>query len=245
MLAMAVANLGSHLQMAGMLESLGDSRRFMLILVLLLIAWVAGRVLPFFTRNVIAGFVPVTRVWVERLSFGALIAIGALQLAEQAMPSAVQAALWILFGLLQLVRLGGWFDRRVLTMPVLWVLHLGYAWLALGAVLNGVAGFGLFPANLALHALTMGAVGTFTLGMMARVARGHTGRAIAVGARTTMAFVLFNLGVMVRVLAPFLMPGLYARWIELSAGLWLIAFALFLVDHAGMLLRPRLDGKPG
>jgi uncharacterized protein involved in response to NO len=241
---MALVCLQSHLQMLGMLDALGDARRVMLDLVLLVIVLVAGRVLPFFTRNVIPGFEPVRRGWVEA---AAIALIAAVTLAELValLPAALSATLWLAFAAVQFVRLAGWFDRRVLRIPVLWILHAGYAWLAVGAALNGVALLGLFPPSAAVHALTIGVVGVFTLGMMARVARGHTGRPINVAPSTTLAFVLVNLAVALRVFGPAWFGAHYALWIDLSAGLWVLAFALFAWRYVPLLLRPRVDGRPG
>ncbi len=242
--AMSLANLLSHLQLLGMATGFGDAGRVMLDLVLLLIVLVAGRVLPFFTRNVIPGFEPVTRKWVEQMSFLGIVLIATLE-ALQVLPMPVLGSMWLLFGVLQIWRLGGWFDRRALGMPVLWILHAGYAWLCLGALLRGAALLGLFPETAALHALTAGAVGVFTLGMMARVSRGHTGRDIAVSRVTAIAFVIVNAAVVVRVFAPVVVADRYALWLDLSGGLWAFAFALFAMSFAPMLLRTRADGRPG
>ncbi len=244
LVAMALAGLASQLQLRGMLDVVGDPRRAMLVLVLLLIALVGGRVLPFFTANVIAGFAPLTRRWVEVGTFAGLCALVVLDPFVPA-AGALAAALWIAVGALQLLRLAGWFERRVLTMPVLWVLHAGYAWFAVGALLRGLAGLGHIPAASATHALTVGAIGVFTLGMMARVARGHTGRPIQVSRITAGAFVLVNVAAAVRVFGPLAWPPGYALWLDLSAGLWIAAFALFVLRYAPLLLRPRIDGRPG
>jgi uncharacterized protein involved in response to NO len=153
--------------------------------------------------------------------------------------------LWLLFAVLQLLRLTGWFDRRVAKIPVLWVLHAGYAWLTLGSMLYGLSLFGLFPPSAALHALTVGAIGVFTLGMMARVTLGHTGRSIDVSLLIVGSFLLLNIGVMVRVFGPAAWPEQYAVWVDASAGLWVLAFSLFAYQYVPLLLRPRVDGKPG
>jgi uncharacterized protein involved in response to NO len=241
---MALANLLSHMQMTGLESAFGDARRVMLDLVLLLIVLVAGRVLPFFTRNVVPGFQPVSRPWVEK---GSMLLIGLIGFADlfPLLPLPFTAVLWLLFAVLQLLRLTGWFDRRVAKIPVLWVLHAGYAWLTLGSMLYGLSLFGLFPPSAALHALTVGAIGVFTLGMMARVTLGHTGRSIDVSLLIVGSFLLLNIGVMVRVFGPAAWPEQYAVWVDASAGLWVLAFSLFAYQYVPLLLRPRVDGKPG
>lgn len=242
--AMALANLLSHLQLLDVVSSLGDMRRVMLDLVLLIIALVAGRVMPFFTQNVLPGFQSTQRPWVERLTMALLV----LLVIAQAVPvfaGVPTGLLWLVFAGSQAVRMAGWFERRIFTIPVLWVLHVGYAWLVLGATLSGLAELGLFAPASALHALTAGAVGVFTMGMMARVARGHSGRNIDVTRVMTAAFVVMNLAALIRVFGTAWASDAYARWVDLSATLWVVGFALFVWQYAPMLLRPRVDGKPG
>ncbi|HPQ25800.1 MAG TPA: NnrS family protein [Gammaproteobacteria bacterium] len=242
--AMALANLLSHLQLLDVVSGLGDMRRVMLDLILLIIALVAGRVMPFFTQNVLPGFQSTQRPWVERLTMVLLV----LLVIAQAIPASAgvpTGLLWLAFAGSQAVRMAGWFERRIFTIPVLWVLHVGYAWLVLGAVLSGIAELGLFAPASALHALTAGAVGVFTMGMMARVARGHSGRSIDVTRVMTAAFVVMNLAALIRVFGTAWGSATYARWVDLSALLWIVGFALFVWQYASILLRPRVDGKPG
>lgn len=143
------------------------------------------------------------------------------------------------------MRLAGWTERRVWRSPVLWVLHAGYAWLILGAFLEGIAQLGLFPPASALHALGVGAIGVFTLGMMARVTRGHTGRSIDVGRPMAAGFTVLNVAALVRVFGPAWQASAHGLWVDLSGILWLVAFALFAVRYGPRLLRPRIDGRPG
>ncbi len=244
LLAMAAANLLSHLRLLGVELPVGDARRVMVDLILLLIVLMAGRVLPFFARTALPGFVPVQRAWVEKATF---LTLGVLILGDllPVLPASGFALLWLAFAVLQAFRFGAWFDRRVFAAPVLWVLYSAYAWLVVGAMLNGLAMLRLFAPTLALHALTVGAIGVFTLGMMARVALGHTGRPIAVARSIALAFVLGNLAAALRVFGPVLLPDAYASWVESSAALWVAAFVLFAWRYAPILLRARIDGQPG
>lgn len=244
LLLMGLANLLSHLQLLGVVDGIGDMRRVMLELVLALIALVGGRVMPFFTQNVLSGFRPTRRPWVEHLTTLGLVLI-IFSEATALLPPTWSALLWLAFAVTQGIRLAGWFDRRAFSIPVLWVLHLGYAWVVLGALLMGLAGFGLFPSMSALHGLTVGGVGVFTLGMMARVARGHTGRPIDVTAPVTVAFVAMNLAALIRVFGSGWFAAGHAHWLDLSALLWVLGFALFAWHYAPILLRPRVDGRPG
>lgn len=106
----------------------------------------------------------------ERLTFGlALLWVAADSSTQLGLPVAVPTAVLALsLALVQGLRLAGWHDRRVWGIPLLAVLYSGYLWLILGLTLNGLAHLGLLQPFPALHALTIGAIGIFTLGMMAR-----------------------------------------------------------------------------
>ena len=118
LLLMGLANLLSHLQLLDVVSGVGDMRRVMLDLVLGLIALVGGRVMPFFTRNVLPGFVPAQRRWVERLTLATLILIVLVDTLPW-LPVWIAAVVWFAFAVVHAVRLAGWFDRRVFTIPVL------------------------------------------------------------------------------------------------------------------------------
>ena len=82
---------------------------------------------------------------------------------------------------LHATRLALWAPWKTRGRPILWILHLSYAWIVVHLVLRGLAAFDLAPAALATHALTVGAIGGLTLGMMTRTARGHTARPLTAG----------------------------------------------------------------
>ena len=111
--------------------------------------------------------------------------------------------------------------------------------------LRGFAGFDLAPPGLATHALTVGAIGGLTIGMMTRTARGHTARPLKAGRAEIAAYLLVQGAAIARVLLPLALPSAYAAAIGLSAALWSAAFAVFVVAYFPILTRPRLDGQPG
>ncbi len=241
---MTVASLLVHLQALGLAAGTGPKgERLMLDLVLLTLLVVAGRIMPFFTQGAIAGVKPVTRPLVERLTFGLAIALLGVDLIQPLGPTA--GAIALALAAVQAVRLMGWHDKRVWSLPLMAVLYAGYIWLIAGYALTGLAGFGAVSSSPALHALTVGAVGVFTLGMMARVTLGHTGRQLRSSVLTNAAFLLLNAAALVRVLLPLVMPQAYPIWLDLSGTLWVLAFGLFLWVHAPMLVSPRADGRPG
>ncbi|WJW75451.1 NnrS family protein [Thiohalobacter sp. IOR34] len=241
---MILANVYIHLDALGWVEGLArQGQQLMLFMVLFLLMTIGGRVLPFFTEAAIPGAEAARRPAVEKATVGLALA---LVLAQAGYPEPrLIGVIATLLGLVQLVRLWGWFDRRALGIPVLWVLHSGYLWLGVGFLLLGAAGFGRFAPNLALHALTVGAIGVFTLGMMARVSLGHTGRMMQTAPAVNLGFVLLNLAALLRVFGPLLVSESYNLWVNLAGGLWLLAFALFVWVYTPILLRARVDGRPG
>jgi uncharacterized protein involved in response to NO len=98
---------------------------------------------------------------------------------------------------------------------------------------------------LATHALTVGAIGGITLGMMTRTARGHTARPLIAGRAEVGAYALVHLSAFVRVLLPLALPSAYLTTVGVSAILWGLAFLVFTIAYVPILFRPRLDGKPG
>jgi uncharacterized protein involved in response to NO len=126
------------------------------------------------------------------------------------------------------VRLCRWRGLATLEEPLLFVLHVAYAWLPIGYALTGCAVFGWqVPPGAALHALTMGATGAMVLAVTTRVALAHTGRALHASRLTVIGYCVFNLAVIVRVLGP-LLPLDYLTVIDSSALGWMASFALFI-----------------
>lgn len=242
--AMTLASALVHAQALGLIEN-GATRgnRLMLDLILLTLLLVAGRVMPFFTERAVAGAKPIVRPWVEQLTF---VLAAVLLAANLAAPGSLgSGAIALGLGAVQAIRLAGWHHPGAWRIPILAVLYAGYLWLIAGYLLGGLAGLGLLPAFPALHALTAGAIAVMTLGMMARVTLGHTGREMRSSALTNLAFVLVNAAALARVVTPLVLPAAYGATLMVSGALWILAFGLFLWVHAPMLVRPRVDGSPG
>lgn len=254
--AMTLAALLVHLEALGL--SSGTARagdRLMLDLAVLTLLVVAGRVMPFFTERGVPGARARVRRSVEVLTFTLAPALALAHLLAALFGSwavswagpaaALAAALAAGLALVQVLRYLGWHDSRAWRNPMLAVLHAGYLWLIAGLALDALAGLGWLAPFPALHALTAGAFGVFTLGMMARVTLGHTGREMRSSPATSVAFVLVNAAALARVVPPLLAPAGYGAWLVLSGLLWMLAFAVFLWVYGPMLLRPRVDGRPG
>ena len=113
-------------------------------------------------------------------------------------PSAALAA-----GIALALRLSRWRGLRTVPEPLLVILHVGYGWLALGLLLLGLNGLSdMLPATAALHALTVGAVGTITRAVMIRASLGHTGRPLSAGPVTKAIYALITIAALLRILSP-------------------------------------------
>ncbi len=210
--------------------------------VLFVMTVVAGRVVPMFTNNAVAGAGARRIAWLEKAALGAILALIALDALELVLPAAAVA---LAAAAAHAARLALWSPHRTLRKPIVWILHVSYAWIVVHLLLRGLGGFGLVPIALATHALTVGAIGGLTLGMMTRTARGHTARPLVAGAAETAAYLLVQLAAVARVLVPLAFPGAYLGATIASALFWFVAFATFTVAYVPILSRPRLDGQPG
>jgi uncharacterized protein involved in response to NO len=220
-----------------------SAHRAALDLILLIILLVTARVIPMFTRNATQGSGIRAMPAFER---AAGVALGLLLLADTlAWPESVSASCAALAGVFSLLRMRHWGTAHSLRDPLLWVLHVGALWLPLGLLLRAAAAYWpTIPQSSSLHSLTAGAIGTLTLGMMARVSLGHTGRALRAPGSVAVAFMLVVAAGLVRVLGPFLPAVWYMNALVVSATLWSSAFLTFLLVYVKVLTGPRLSGVP-
>ena len=244
LVAIALAQLAFHvsqLRDVPLPEDFGI--RVGLDLVLFIVTVMGGRVIPMFTNNGIPGCSAVRHPGLERVVLGSTLAVLALDVVG--LDGATLDAVLAVCAIAQLGRLALWQPWRTLRVPLVWILHAAYLWIPMHLALRLVANFDLAPGVLATHALTIGAIGGLTLGMMVRTARGHTARPLRADRYETTAFVLVMLACVLRVLGPIVVPSQYVASVIASAVAWSLAFALYAVRYAIVLTRPRLDGKPG
>lgn len=245
LLLLALANLTFHLAAAGRLPIQDITPvRAALYLVLLIVMIMAGRVTPSFTQNAI----PSARIRRNRTLDLVAIGVAAAALAAKlaGIPAWIAGPLCLIAAALHAARLWMWDPWCTRYQPILWILHLSYAWIALGLLLMGLALLGApVPAVLADHALGIGAVGGMIIGMITRTARGHTGRPLRAGTAEIVAYVLVHLAAAARVLLPLLWPDGYRFALSASGALWSAAFLLYLLVYVPFLIAPRPDGRPG
>jgi uncharacterized protein involved in response to NO len=244
MLLLGAAALAFHLSHLGVLSwPARASLQVGLDVVLFVLAVMGGRVIPMFTSNGIPGVHAARHPVVEKLALGSVLALLAADVLQ--LPTAAGAALALGAAVAHAARLRLWQPWRTLRTPLVWVLHLAYLWIVVHLLLRGLAALGLVGDLLAVHALTIGAIGGMTVGMMTRTARGHTGRPLVADGFEVACYVLVALAAAIRVFGGMLLPGAYVATVVVSGLCWSAAFALYAVRYWPVLSRPRLDGKPG
>ena len=233
---LACANIAFHL---GALAPEAVGQRAALGAIALLIGLIGGRVTPSFTRNWLMQRAPgPLPAPADRADMAALILTALAAAAWVAIPDApLSGALLTASGVAALARLARWQGLRTLAEPLVWILHLGYAWLGVGLMLMGLTILApdMFPRTAGVHALTAGAVGVMTLAMMTRATRGHSGRPRTADGWTLAIYLLINAAAVVRVWAGFGGPGSQVL-LATSGVLWSAAFGGFALAYGPMLL---------
>jgi uncharacterized protein involved in response to NO len=235
-----LGNLLVHLEALGLAETAAFGNQLGIATLLMLISLVGGRIIPSFTRNWLAKNRPDIRApapftWFDRIVM-ALTAVALV--AWLLLPGAiVTSAVCLAAGLAQWARLVRWRGLATLREPLLWVLHLGYGWLGLGFCLLGWNGL---PPFVALHALTVGAIGTMTLAVMTRATLGHTGRPLTAGPGTTAIYGLVTVAALCRLVAPFVGEH-YLMMLWLAGCAWSAAFGLFAILYLRPFVLPRVS----
>ncbi len=241
---MFAANAMAHLERLGFTaDSASAGHLLALDTYILLITVIGGRVAPAFTRNLLrrdGDDDPLPpRPWLDRFSILSVVAVLA---AGQFVPNGTLPGwLAVAAALINGLRLAGWQGWRLLDQPIAWILHAGYGWMVVGLAFKGAALLGdSIDETTALHLLTIGAIGSMTLGIMTRAGLGHTGRVLRVTPAITFAYLAVSAAAVIRVGGPLWLPEYYNA-VLLSAGVsWCVAFAVFSWVYWPILTRPRV-----
>lgn len=237
-----------HVSFMG-LEATGTyARRLATDVAAIMMVIVGGRITPSFTRNWLKGQGKADTVHTDPVLEKVAIILAFLLLPLHALGAWewLTGLTALLAGVAVLARLARWSGLSTLGEPILFVLHLGYAWVGTAFLLEaGSLLFDWLPYTTAWHAMTAGAVGTLTLAVMTRATLGHTGRPIAANALTMACYTLVTMAAVVRVFGPLLKPEGYASLVIAAGVLWSLAFLCYLAAFWRPLTRARADGKPG
>lgn len=241
-----LANLCFYLGVSGVLEQgivwgLYSGLYFLLALVFSM----ARRVLPFFIERGVGYPVQLkNRAWIDRSSLYVFFLFWVADVIWRNVP--VTTALAAVLFVMHTMRLTGWYSKGIWNKPLLWVVYVGYGGATFGFLLKALTPFTSVAPTLALHAFALGGIGMITVGMMARIALGHTGRDIQHHSRwLAPMFMSLIAACVARVLLPMIAPAQYLWWMALAQAAWLVAFGLFVWVYAPILVKPRADGMPG
>ncbi|WP_259780211.1 NnrS family protein [Aestuariispira ectoiniformans] len=210
-------------------------------IVLILIALVAGRIVPAFTRNWLqrkgrAIDIPVmTRL--DKLAVLSLVLVLAVDMFSLSGPVAL--AVTGIAAVLHSIRVCRWQGHRSLSDSLLWVLHLGYVLLVLALWLKHLALWDdAIPEVAWIHAAGIGAAAVMILAVMSRAGLGHTGRALAAPLGMGLSYAAIGIATLARVSADFGFLDMYQTWLVVAAVGWISGFGIFLLRFGPMLIRP-------
>jgi uncharacterized protein involved in response to NO len=233
----ALLNLAIHLEIHGLAHGAGmPALQGTVYLVVLLLVFMGGRVIPYFTSRRLPDLRVRQWPWLDGTTLVVTLAVlpGFLWLGKDP----ILAPLLLAAAMLNLLRLLAWRPWGAWRVPLLWVLHVSYLWLPIGFALHGAHLLGApVPWSSGVHALMVGALGGLTVGMMARVSLGHTGRPLEAHPVITLSFALVALAALARLAMTFFPVS---AWLLIaSAMFWAAAFAIFATYYTPILLTPR------
>ena len=244
-----VANIEMYLAKLGLVNmTVSQAAYASVILMAVLMSVMAGRVVPMFTANGTKTAKVLPLPWLEKLATGSLALITALLLLQPlfTVPAFVFGSLFLLSGGCQAIRWFRWKPWITLGVPLLWSIHGAMFFIWVGLFTVGMSYFMVVPFVSHLwHLITVGGMGGLILAMISRVSLGHTGRKLQPPKAMFWGLLSIFIAAIIRVIGPIFWMQYYITFINLSIVFWLIAFGLFAYHYAPMLIKPRVDGRPG
>jgi len=242
-----LANIAFHASVLGWIKLSTIAPIQAAILIITVIESVIGaRVIPMFTTNGAPGTTPIVNAKRDHIALGITVAACLAWMGN--LPAQLIAAMAFAAACAILVRVSGWKLLRTTHVPLLWILHLSYGWIAIGFFLLALAALNIVPASAAFHALTVGAMAGLILGMITRTTLGHTGRKLATGKTEFVMYLLIQLGAIARVLAALGTIGTIGMrdaLLIVAALCWSIAFLGYVIKYGPYLVKSRIDGREG
>jgi len=244
----ALANAVFHWEAAqGEYAAQGLGIRLGIGAAVMMIAVIGGRIVPSFTRNWLvkraSGRLPVAPM--QRFDKVALLLLLVALVLWGFLPvNAITGITMLVAGLLHLIRLSRWAGHLTFPEPLVLVLHVGYAFVPLGALTMGAEILmpGLLGMAAAQHLWMGGAIGLMTLAVMTRATLGHTGQSLSAGAGTVMIYAALIVAVVARVAAG-AWPAEAAILHAVSGSAWILAFGGFAIIYGRLLLRLPADKR--
>jgi len=217
--------------------------RAAVLLIVALITLIGGRIIPAFTQNALRleGGLQVTCRTPRALDLLAVPSVVLVLMLEMVSATGPASGIASMTAALILgARMLGWRSLATWRLPLVWILHIGYLWVPIGFLLNGIAQLGgPVDQSQVLHVFTVGAIGTMILAVASRAALGHSGRPLQAGPWTIIAYLLVIAATLVRICLA------SADAMVIAGTLWTLGYGVFAVTYWPVLTKPRIDGLPG
>ena len=218
-----------------------------IMMFVLIIAILGGRVIPFFTANGAGVEKKPPIKWLEIVSIASIVFLVVIALAGfNKVPNNLLLTVSSIAAIANGWRFLRWNGQHCARIPLLWSLHLSYAFIPLGFVVLALYAAG-YTASLsaALHCFTAGAIGGMILAMISRVTLGHSGRPLQPPKLMSVGYVAIIIGAILRVVFPGWFPEGSSWAIGLASGLWILGYGIYVFYYGPMLVTARADGRPG
>ncbi len=211
---------------------------------------VTHRMLPFFGSTVIKDYRVVRPSWSIPLLLVCVTAHLLLELNYQLK--------WLFVADIPLAIVGwhhtlSWGFVKSFQDKLLAMLHIAFAWFAVGTSLLGLQSLyllindELILGKGPLHALTIGFITSMLIAMASRVSLGHSGRMLVADKITWAIFLGIQVTALLRILAEFnpinSLSGLSFNVI--AALSWILLLGVWVLRYGVIYLRARVDGRPG
>ena len=217
---------------------------------------VAHRMIPFFTASAIPMVTVWRPYWVLYLLVAALAAnlipIWMQALGMDFSVIEVSVNFWLLVSGLIVIWLAiVWGLFKAVSNRLLVMLHIGFVWLGLSFLLVSVGHFWSWTTGTAdwslgaLHATTMGFVGSLTMAMITRVSCGHSGRPLKADGLMWTLFLLLQGIVVLRISADMTMSAWSLRLLSAASIGWTAIFMVWGIRLLSWYGKPRRDNQPG
>lgn len=217
---------------------------------------VAHRMIPFFTASAVPMVTVWRPYWILYLLLAGLVAnlipnwMAVLGIESSVIDVSVN--FWLLVSGLIVIWLAiVWGLLKAISNRLLVMLHIGFVWLGLSFLLVSVGHFWSWTTGTpdwslgALHATTMGFVGSLTMAMITRVSCGHSGRALRADGLMWTLFLLLQAIVVLRISADMTQTIWSLRLLSAASIGWTLVFMVWGLRLLGWYGKPRLDNQPG
>ena len=141
------------------------------------------------------------------------------------------------------LRLGRWAGYRTTADRIVLVLHIGYLFVPVGFLLNGLAAFDVVLPSAGIHAWTVGAIGIMTLAVMSRATLGHSGRPLVAPLPLAISYGLLPLAAAARWLGSGLSGQWYFPGVLAAGALWILTFTFYIATLWPAFCGPRFQVK--